>query len=325
MHWHVPFDIETVESKVPFSDSMANLTAEYLLGKMKEDKTLVVLSAATPSSMAFTPERRKEAGAQFVDVGIAEEQAVAMASGLAKNGAKPVFGTYSTFFQRVYDQLSQDVCINQNPATFLVFWSSMYAMNDVTHLGIYDISMMSNIPNLVYLAPTTPEEYTAMLDWSIDQNEHPVAIRVPLPGTESANRPVRKDYSQLNKYEVVRKVSHVALIGVGNFYNLAEKAAAELAKQGIEATLINPLFVSGQDKDLLEELKKEHKVVATLEDGILDGGFGEKIARFYGTSDVKVLNFGLEKKFYDRYDPVELAKANHLTPEQIAKDIASIL
>lgn len=324
-HWHVPFDIETGESKVPFSDSMANLTAEYLLGKMKEDKTLVVLSAATPSSMAFTPERRKEAGAQFVDVGIAEEQAVAMASGLAKNGAKPVFGTYSTFFQRVYDQLSQDVCINQNPATFLVFWSSMYAMNDVTHLGIYDISMMSNIPNLVYLAPTTPEEYTAMLDWSIDQNEHPVAIRVPLPGTESANRPVRKDYSQLNKYEVVRKVSHVALIGVGNFYNLAEKAAAELAKQGIEATLINPLFVSGQDKDLLEELKKEHKVVATLEDGILDGGFGEKIARFYGTSDVKVLNFGLEKKFYDRYDPVELAKANHLTPEQIAKDIASIL
>lgn len=324
-HWHLPFDIETGEATVSFVDDNAELTAKYLLNKMKEDDKLVVLSAATPASMSFTPERRAEAGAQFLDVGIAEEQAVAMASGLARNGAHAVFGTYSTFFQRTYDQLSQDVCINNNPATFLVIWSSMYMMNDVTHLCIYDIPLMANIPNLVYLAPTSQEEYVAMLDWAIPQTEHPVAIRVPVPGVGSSTRPVRKDYGDINKYEMVKKGSKVAIIGLGNFYALAEQAAAELSKQGIEATLINPIYITGQDKEMLEELKKDHQVVLTLEDGVLDGGFGEKIARFYGDSAMRVLNFGLEKKFYDRYNFKELARENHLTPEQIANDALKVL
>ncbi len=324
-HWHMPFDIETGECTVNYQDDMAELTAVHLLEKMKTDKKLAVLTAAVPAAMGFTPERRREAGTQFIDVGIAEEQAVAMASGLARNGVKPVFGTYSTFFQRTYDQLSQDVCINNSGATFLVFWGSMYAMNDVTHLGLYDISMMSNIPNLVYLAPTSPEEYLAMLDWSIEQNGHPVAIRVPLPNTPSSNRPVRTDYSELNTYEVLHEGSQVALIGLGNFCALAENAAEELKKQGIEATVINPMFITGQDKELLEGLKKNHSIVVTLEDGILDGGFGEKIARFYGASAMRVLNFGLDKKFYDRYDAGELAQECHLTPEQICEDVLQVL
>ena len=324
-HWHLPFDIETGKNKFDFVDANANLTAEYLLKKMKEDKKLVAMTAAVPACMAFTPERRKEAGKQFIDVGIAEEQAVAMASGLAKNGAHPVFATYSTFFQRTYDQLSQDVCINNNPATFLVFWSSMYTMNDVTHLCIFDIPLMSNIPNLVYLAPTSQEEYLAMLDWAIEQEEHPVAIRVPVPTVGSSTRPVRTDYSNLNTYELVKKGSRVAIIGLGNFYELGEQAADELAKQGIQATLINPLYITGIDKDMLEELKSDHQLVITLEDGVLDGGFGEKITRFYGTDNMRVLNFGLDKKFYDRYDFAELAKKQHLTPEQIAADAMKVL
>ena len=324
-HWHLPFDIETGKNKFDFIDANANLTAEHLLQKMEEDEKLVVIAAATPSCMAFTPERRKKAGKQYIDVGIAEEQAVAMASGLAKNGAHPVFATYSTFFQRTYDQLSQDVCINNNPATFLVFWSSMYTMNDVTHLCIFDIPLMSNIPNLVYLAPTSQEEYLAMLDWSIEQDEHPVAIRVPVPAVGSSSRAIRKDYSQLNKYELVKKGSRVAIIGLGNFYELGEKAAEELKKQGIEATLINPLYITGVDKEMLTKLKDDHQLVITLEDGVLDGGFGEKIARFYGADNMRVLNFGLDKKFYDRYDFAELAKEQHLTPEQIAEDAMNVL
>ena len=198
-------------------------------------------------------------------------------------------------------------------------------MNDVTHLGFYDIPMMSNIPNLVYLAPTSPEEYQAMLDWAIPQEKYPVAIRVPHAMVGSSKRPVRESYDEINKYEVVKDGSLVAIIGLGNFYNLAEETAAELKEQGIEATLINPLFITGQDKELLERLKANHELVVTLEDGILDGGFGEKIARFYSADKMKVLNFGLSKNFYDRYDYEALAKENHLTAAQVAEDILAKL
>lgn len=323
-HWHMPFDIETGEVKQAFVDPYAEQTASYLLDRMKSDKKLAVITAAVPTVMGFTKDRREVAGSQFIDVGIAEEQAVAMASGLARNGAHAVFGTYSTFLQRTFDQISQDVCINNNPATFLVFMASLYGMNDVTHLGIYDIPLLSNIPNLVYLAPTSPEEYEAMLDWSINQTDHPVAIRVPTPMIGSSDRPVQQSYDSLNTYEITQKGSKVALLGLGSFYGLAEETAARLLQHGIEATIINPRFISGQDTALLEQLKQDHDIVVTLEDGILDGGFGEKIARFYGKDSMRVLNFGLEKKFYDRYDPNELAKENHLTPDQIAEDILAL-
>jgi len=324
-HWHMPFDIETGEARQEMVDPYAEQTAATFLRLAQEDEKFIAISAATPSSMGLTQERRRALGKHYLDVGIAEEQAVAMASGLARNGAHPVFGDFSSFLQRTYDQLSQDVCVNNNPATFLVFWASMYGMNDVTHLGFYDIPMMSNIPNLVYLAPTSPEEYQAMLDWAIPQEKYPVAIRVPHAMVGSSKRPVRESYDELNKYEVVKDGSHVALIGLGNFYNLAEETAAKLKEQGIEATLINPLFITGQDKELLERLKANHELVVTLEDGVLDGGFGEKIARFYSADKMKVLNFGLSKNFYDRYDYEALAKENHLTAAQVAEDILANL
>ena len=324
-HWHLPFDIETGKNKVDYEDMPAEITAKFLLDKMKTDDKLVVMTAAVPAVMGFTPERRKEAGKQYIDVGIAEEQGVAMASGLAKNGSHPVFATYSTFFQRAYDQISQDVCINKNPATFLVFGGSLYSLNDVTHLCLFDIPLLSNIPNLVYLAPTSYKEYLAMLDWSIAQEDYPVAIRVPVLLTKVRDLPVASNYGEINKYEVTQNGSKVAIIGLGNFYWLAEDAAKELAKQGIKATIINPKYITGQDKALLNELKAKHDIVVTLEDGVLDGGFGEKIARFYGNSAMKVLNFGLAKKFYDRYDPAELAKECHLTAPQIANDVMKVL
>lgn len=328
-NWHYcgPFNLETGKSDMSQDggEDYSSMTADILLEKMKEDKTVVGITSATPTVFGFTEDKRKEAGSQFVDVGIAEETAVALASGIAKNGGKPVYGVYSTFIQRTYDQLSQDLCINNSPATILVYWASVYGMNDVTHLGIYDIPMMSNIPNLVYLAPTTKEEYLAMLDWSIEQNDHPVAIRVPI-SVVSDGKKVTKDFSKLNEYEVTQNGSKIAIVALGSFYSAGAKAAEIIEnKTGVKPTLINPIYITGTDDKLLEQLKENHDIVITVEDGVLDGGFGEKIARFYGNSDVKVLNYGLKKEFLDRYNAEEIVKANRLTPEQIAEDVCGII
>ena len=320
-HWHLPFDIETGKSHFPEVEDYSSVTCEYLIEKMKKDPTVVAITSGTPTILGFTQEKRKQAGRQFVDVGIAEETAVALASGIAKGGGKPVYGVYSSFIQRTYDQISQDLCIDGNPATIVVYTGSVFGMTDVTHLGLQDIPMLSNIPGLVYLAPTTKEEYLSMLDWSVEQKEMPVAIKLPGGDMISDGREVTKDWSQLNTYEVTEKGSKIALIGLGTFYSLALQTAEMLEKKGIHATVINPYYITGLDKGLLEKLKADHDTVVTLEDGILNGGFGEKIARFYGSSDMKVYNYGLKKEFLDRYDVNEVLKENHLTAEQIVNDV----
>lgn len=320
-HWHLPFDIETGKSHFPEVEDYSSVTCEYLIEKMKKDPTVVAITSGTPTILGFTQEKRKQAGRQFVDVGIAEETAVALASGIAKGGGKPVYGVYSSFIQRTYDQISQDLCIDGNPATIVVYTGSVFGMTDVTHLGLQDIPMLSNIPGLVYLAPTTKEEYLSMLDWSVEQKEMPVAIKLPGGDMISDGREVTKDWSQLNTYEVTEKGSKIALIGLGTFYFLALQTAEMLEKKGIHATVINPYYITGLDKGLLEKLKADHDTVVTLEDGILNGGFGEKIARFYGSSDMKVYNYGLKKEFLDRYDVNEVLKENHLTAEQIVNDV----
>lgn len=320
-HWHLPFDIETGKSHFPEVEDYSSVTCEYLIEKMKQDPTVVTITSGTPTILGFTQEKRKQAGRQFVDVGIAEETAVALASGIAKGGGKPVYGVYSSFIQRTYDQISQDLCIDGNPATIVVYTGSVFGMTDVTHLGLQDIPMLSNIPGLVYLAPTTKEEYLSMLDWSVEQKEMPVAIKLPGGDMISDGREVTKDWSQLNTYEVTEKGSKIALIGLGTFYSLALQTAEMLEKKGIHATVINPYYITGLDKGLLEKLKADHDTVVTLEDGIMNGGFGEKIARFYGSSDMKVYNYGLKKEFLDRYDVNEVLKENHLTAEQIVNDV----
>ena len=325
-HYCAPFNIETGESLYPMGgEDYSSVTADYLLKKMKEDPKVVAITSATPTVMGFTEDKRKEAGSQFVDVGIAEETAVALASGIAKNGGKPVYGVYSTFVQRTYDQLSQDLCVNNNAATIVVYAGTVFGMNDVTHLGLYDISMMSNIPNLVGIAPTTKQEYLAMLDWSIEQNAYPVYIRIP-GGVMEEGEAVTKDYSKLNAYEMIQKGSRVAIVALGTFLGLGKEVAADLEKKtGTAATVINPVYFTGIDTEMLESLKADHDVVITIEDGMLDGGFGEKITRFYGSSNMKVLNFGLKKEFLDRYDVQEVLTDNHLTKDQIIADITEVL
>ena len=326
-HWCMPFNQETGLPLHQMSgEDYGNLTCDYLLKKMKEDQKVVAVVAGVPTNIGFTEEKRKEAGHQFVDVGIAEEHAVAMVSGIAKNGGKPVFATHSSFMQRTYDQISQDLCINNNPATLLVNTASVYGMNDVTHLGIFDIPMISNIPNIVYLAPTSKAEYFAMLDWSIEQNKHPVAIRIPCNGVIEDNREVLNDYSNLNKYQVEKSGEKIAIIALGDFYQLGESLTKAIKDElNIDATLINPRYITGLDEDLLSSLKENHQIVITLEDGILDGGFGQKIASFFGKDDLKVLNYGLKKEFIDRYNVQDILEENGITNNQIISTLKTIL
>ena len=320
-HYRSAFDIETGALKHPYTDPYQEVTKDFLKEQAQTNPNFVFLAAGTMGGIVLSPTDRAELGRHYVDVGIAEEHAVAMASGLARGGARPIFGTYSTFFQRVYDQMAQDVAVNNSPAVFLSVGASIYYMNDVTHLGFFDIPIFANIPNLVFLAPASLDEYAAVLRWSVAQTAHPVMIRMPVGGYEESPYAVRSDYSDLNKYQIVQEGTEVALIGVGNFAALASAAAAQLEAEGIHATVVNPIFLSGLDTVLLERLKEKHSLILTLEDGILDGGFGQKIAAYYSMdTQIRVRNYGLSKEFHDRYSASELAREYHLTAEQIAAD-----
>ena len=325
-HWCMPFDRATGLPTVDFGDgeNYTSITANYIMDKAKKDKDFLVITPAMPMTGGLSEDLRKELGSQYIDVGIAEEQAVAMASGVARNGAKPLVITNTTFIQRTYDQISQDVCINGSAVTILLNYTSFAGLTDVTHLGIFGISAFSNIPNLQILAPSSKSEYLNMLEWSLEQNEHPVMILIP--GNEVTDREADKDYSDIGKFKVEQSGEKVAILALGDFYQMGESLAKDVkAELGFEPTLINPRFASAIDRELLEQIKENHSLVVTLEDGILDGGFGQKIAAFYSTSDIKVKNYGLEKKFYDRYDPAKLLEELGMTNEAMVGDIRKLI
>ncbi len=325
-HWIMPGTLDKKDNETSvITENYTSLTKDFLCDKVKEDRTTCVINAGTPGVFGFDKNYRDLLGKNYVDVGIAEEHAVAFSSAMAKQGAKPVFCVMSSFIQRTYDQMSQDLCLNNSPITMLVYWGGL-SNADATHLCSFDIPLISNIPNMVYLAPTTKEEYLAMLEYAHNQNEHPIAIRVPNGELVSTGQKDTTDYSKLNKFEIKEQGETVALIGEGSFYYLAQTVKNELKEKfGINATLINPKFLTGIDEELLENLKQNHKLTVTLEDGMLDGGFGEKITRFYGNSEMKVLNFGGKKEFTDRMPVNELYERYRLTKEQITEDITKIL
>lgn len=319
-HWCMPFDKDTGKTTIDFGnqEDYGTLTADFLLKKMKKDKSIVAVTPAMPTTIGLTQEKRKQAGNQFIDCGIAEEQAIALISGIAKNGGKPILGTNSTFIQRTYDQISQDLCINNNPATIVLNYTSVFGLTDVTHLGIFTIAAFNSIPNLVMLAPTNKQEYMAMLEWSIEQQSHPVMILMPGNGVIQDTRIADKNYDNINKFKIEQNGEKVAIFALGDFYQLGEKICNQIEKNlGFKPTLVNPRFASGIDKELLTSLEKNHQLVITLEDGIIDGAFGTNIASFYGTSNMKVKNYGIEKSFPDRYNPQKLLEENGISEKQI--------
>ncbi len=327
-HWCVPFDRATGKPTVSFGsgESYLGMTSQYIVEKAKKDKDFVVVTPAMPMSVGLGPEERGQLGSQYIDTGIAEEAAVAIASGIARRGAKPLVVTNMTFLQRAYDQISQDVCINKTPVTMLMNYSSFDGLTDVTHLGIFGLAAFTNIPNLVVLCPSSAEEYISMLDWSLDskQKENPVLILIP--GNDVSHRPADKDYGVLNRFKIEKQGEKVAILALGDFFQKGEELASAIKEKcGFTPTLINPRFASGLDEELLHGLEKNHQLVLTLEDGILEGGFGQKIASFYGPDKMLVKNYGLKKQFYDRYNPDELLQECGMTTEQIVEDIKSIL
>lgn len=325
-HYGSPFNpADGSRPEMPSIETYEQLYSDWMLREMKLDPTLIAVTAGTPSAGGFTPDKRKEAGAQHIDMGIAEEQAVAMISGMAKGRLRPVWTVYSTFIQRTYDQIAQDLCINSNPAVINVMWGGTGTMNDITHICMFDIPMLCSIPNLIYLAPTTCEEYFAMLRWAIRQEAKPIAIRVPSNGVVHTTEDVDEEYSYTPKYKVAHEGSQVAIIAAGSFYQKGENVAHLLAEKGIDATLINPRYLHAVDPEALELLKARHQLVVTLEDGCKDGGFGERIASYYGTSDMKVLVCGVKKDLYDRFDHQQLLADNRLLANQIADDILNII
>ena len=325
-HYTMPFDLETGKLLGDFSaETYISILSNFLEENARRDKKVVGITAATPSFMGLNSLRTPEFKDQYIDVGIAEEHAIALASGMASQGAKPVAVFMSSFIQRTYDQLSQDLAINNNPALIVVNAGGISGA-DVTHLGLFDIPLISNIPNIVYLAPTSKEEYLAMLQWGLDQQEQPVVVRTPSAEVVSTGEKIEPDFSKLNTYKKVAQGNKVAIIGLGAFFKLGQEVKKHLKETtGIDATLINPRFITGLDENMLNSLVEDHEVVITLEDGLLNGGFGEKIARFYGDKDVKVLNFGATKEFTDSVPVEELYTRYHLTKELIVDDIKSAL
>ncbi|MDD7720242.1 MAG: 1-deoxy-D-xylulose-5-phosphate synthase, partial [Prevotella sp.] len=329
-HWGLPFNLDDGSRPVRNADGSmpdvapaedyAVLFSDWMLREMKLDPTLIAVTAGTPAAGGFTAAKRKEAGSQHIDMGIAEEQAVAMISGMAKGGLHPVWTVYSTFIQRTYDQIAQDLCINANPAVINVVGGGVRSMNDITHICLFDIPMLCGIPGLVYLAPTTCEEYFAMLRWAIKQEKTPVALRVPTGEVVHTTEQVDAEYACEPQYKVAHRGSKVAVVAAGSFYQKGESVVGLLAEKGIDATLINPRYLNDVDAATLDALKPDHQLVVTLEDGCKDGGFGERIAAYYGTSDMKVLVCGVKKGLYDRFDVEQLLSDNRLLDEQSVED-----
>ena len=327
-HWHLPFHLETGKTREEYNfpgEDIGELTAEFLLAKMKKDPAVLAITAGVPGGMGFHAKQRKEAGKQFVDVGIAEQTGVTLACGAAKNGAKPVFFTSATFLQRAYDQISHDAAINSLPITMVVNSASILGMRDKTHLGLYLLAMANSIPNLLIFAPAFKGEYFSLLDWALEQQEHPVLIFAPEGNVLEDEAPVKKSFFPVS-YQEIQRGKKVAIFATGSLYEEGREGAKNFEKKtGIKPSLINPGILSHLDKAYLENLEKDHELVVVLEDGILSGGFAEKIASFYSLKPMKVLSLGLEKEFYDEYDLEALMKEYHMDRESMVERILEVL
>ena len=319
------FDIDTGETKKRYTNSYESIVAKQLIDTLEQNKATCIVTAATPGGFCLTKDIREKLGAQYIDVGIAEEHATTLLAGIAHNGGTPILPIYSTFLQRAYDQIINDLCINNSNALILVYRASIYGNKDMTHLGFNDISMLGNMPNLMYLAPTTVEELESSIRYGLEHHNHPIAIRIPVGVPINDTAQSNTIDKPVTSYDITQSGNTIAIIGVGNFYHKAvELSHAIRESTHISPTIVKPLCISSLDTDTLNELTKDHHIVITLEDGELEGGYGQKIASYYGKTSIKVLNYGISKQFYDRYKPEDVLQQNHLDFEHILDDIRNV-
>jgi 1-deoxy-D-xylulose-5-phosphate synthase len=332
-HYHSPFNPETGESTVshkfgvPRGGNKDNVvyasprdaTSDWFRQFIAKSPRNVIVA---PSTQFVDSREFYKLGSQYLDVDIGEQNAVSFASALSKGGANVFLMIQSSFLQRAYDQIAQDWCM-QNTAVSMIVVASGISSLDYSHAAMFDIALLSNIPNLVYLSPTCLEEYIKMLDWCSAQN-FPTVIRLASGPIEVVNRKV--DDIKLGKSEVLQEGSGVAIFGLGKFSSLANEISSLLKeKNDITATIINPRFITHFDTELFIEIAKTHSIIVTLEDGIIDGGFGQKIQHFFAEYNVRVLSFGAKREFTDHVPFDELMKRYELTPEQIVNKILNKL
>lgn len=319
------FDIDTGETKKRYTNSYESIVAKQLIETLEQNKAACIVTAATPGGFCLTKDIREKLGAQYIDVGIAEEHATTLLAGIAHNGGTPILPIYSTFLQRAYDQIINDLCINNSNALILVYRASIYGNKDMTHLGFNDITMLGNMPNLMYLAPTTVEELESSIRYGLEHHNHPIAIRIPVGTPINDTAQSNTIDKPVTSYDITQSGNTIAIIGVGNFYHKAvELSHAIREATHMSPTIVKPLCISSLDTHTLNELTKDHHIVITLEDGELEGGYGQKIASYYGKTSMKVLNYGISKQFYDRYKPEDVLQQNHLDFEHILDDLRNV-
>ena len=321
--WHGggPFHVEDGSPLYPHRGG-ENIVYKCLTELLDTNEKAVVLNAATPGGIGFGPKEREPyvKRGQFVDVGIAEENAVGMTAGISRNGGTAVFATFAPFFQRVYDQMSHDVCLNNSPATFLISNPGIYGSDSNTHIAICDIQMFAHLPNMVYLAPASKEEFVRMFRYATTQRNHPTGIRFT-GGLPSAGTDDMTDYSVL-KNRVDRRGTDVAVIAVGVMFRKAVAIAEKVyADTGKKITVINPRFLNDLDRELLDSLKKDHRLVITIEDGILMGGYGQNVAAYYGDSNMKVRCYGISKEFHSVHDAEQILADCGISVEKLSAEI----
>ncbi len=321
-HWRSPFNLADGSLKnISSAKNYTRIILDYMEEKVAEGMPLVAVNGGIPmvNNLKEFAEKHPE---NYVDAGIAEQYVTTFGGAVAAGGARAMIFHNSTFMQRAYDQFLHDLAINKEPAVVIVKSASISG-SDKTHQGSFAIGMLSNIPDLVYLAPTSEEELVAMLDWALTQKDHPVVLQIPEHGVENRST-VRTDFSKA-QYEIVRKGEEVAILALGGLFSHGQKVVEELERLKIKATLVNPMFVAELDKKTLKELTGDHKVFVTIEDGVLDGGFGQKVSGYLGQFGVKTLNFGAKKEFNDSVAMDELYDRYHLTPELMISDILEAL
>lgn len=351
-HWQDPEDSlgKPLDARKYYGEmAMASLERRF-----DNEPGLVVISPATPGSNGITRDFRERAGAHYVDTGITEEHAAAFAAGIARAGGRPVLATSATFFQRTFDQLQQELALNHVPATLLIFGAGISGA-DNTHSGTFDMTMFANVPDVTCLAPASGEQMLDMLAWATGPSEHGVvAIRMPGEQILALERAADMAFDPLQRaeehdpavniagacpfarYQIVQPGRDVAILGLGNTMPLAAEITSALAENdeehaAITATLVDALQYSTMDAELLAMLADGHRLVVTLEDGQLEGGWGEKVTAFYANSSntkashVRVLNFGAAKEFTDRVPLGELNERYGLTSETIVSRIRGIL
>ena len=322
-HWRMPFDLKTGKDKHPVTgESYSDAILVELDRQIDAGEPVVAMNAAIPGAFNLKKFQAKHPD-RYYDVGIAEQDCISSAVAMAIAGARPVVFQNATFLQRAYDQLIHDMALNDAPVVMIVRGGTI-ATESATHQGSFDISMISDLPNIEYLAPTNVEELLSMLKWAIKQTDQPVVIREPEKPLIHGEA-TQDDYSNI-KYDIAHHGSEVAIMAVGDFWELGKKVCEELKKKiNVDATLINPKSLTGIDPQVLHHLSENHDVVVTLEDGNLSGGFGETIDRYYGPTPMKVLNFGAPREFADNVPLEVLYEWYHLTPKQIVDDIEKVI